>query len=423
MILAAACSGGGGSTPAPNAAPATSGTAGSTGGASTNSPASLPPGTVGVTLTLKIPARKPGSAVHRNTSTKGANATTTAALARLAASRKPQFISPNTSSVQAVVTPQAQTALPTVTAACSSGSCSITIPVPLAVNSTVVLTLFGTSGLPIGQATVSFTAGEFTDGQANVDPTPVTFQPVIYSIVLDGGGATFTEGSPQGPVTLTVELYDADNYDVGSETDGVLDENFNPFTTIPLDSYGGLTFPGPATTASVNVAPTNAASDNAFSMSYDGTSVPSASVDPSFTAMVSVTNFNPLTTTHGMIVLPPAGYTSSSPFSIEYPTDTGLTSDSFTVTENIPSDASGGITVTTNELNGGVNASSNCASITNLTGGNAAYGSPTTITVTYNATPFNGVCTFEISDGVNPYQDVSIAVNNPTIYVQGKARK
>jgi hypothetical protein len=285
--------------------------------------------------------------------------------------------------------------------------------------------LYGTSDSPIGQATVNFTAGEFTDGLANVDPTPVTFQPIINTIVIDGGGATFTEGSPQGPVNVTIELYDADGYDVGNETDGVLDLNGNPFTTIPLDAYGGITFPGLATTATVNVAPTNPASDNVYAMNYDGSNVPSVVVDGSFTGIVNVTGFYPQTTTHGMIVAPPAGYTGTSPFSIEYGSYTQLPgTDTFTVTENIPSDASSGINVSIDTLGGSPNPGSSCASITSLTSGNYPYGTGVTINVNYLGGAINGVCTFEITDTYsNPPQDVSIAVNNPTIYVQGKARK
>ena len=240
----------------------------------------------------------------------------------------------------------------------------------------------------------------------------------------------FFAGQASGNFDAQVVLFDAAGNDVGSETDGVLDQSGNLITQLTVTAQGisGATFP-----MVFNVSPTNPASDLLISSSLaaDGSAQPDINVAVTtggtnlFTQPYSTTSGYSFTN-HGMTVSPPGGYFGGppSPFSIEYPTDVGLSSDTFNVSEAIAADASGGnIGVTIDTLNGSPNGSSNCAAVTNLASGPVAYSGGATITVNYNNPPFNGVCTFEINDGTNPFQDVSISVNNPTVIIGSKGRK
>jgi hypothetical protein len=406
--LAAACSGGGGSAPAPSPKVVSSAPVS---GVSPSANATLPPGTVGITLTIKIPANKGKSSLNR-----------------LRTKRTPAFIQSTTDGVIASVTPSSGPVLNT-SGSCTISVCTILVPIPIAFSSTVVVQLTE-GGAPIGQATTSFAANAFTEGTANSGGT-LTFQPLIATIAVvpvTSSPPPFFAGQASSTFDAQVALFDPEGNDVGSETDGVLDMTGTPITQLTVTQTGiiGATFP-----IVFNVSATNPASDLLISssLSADGSAQPNMTVSVTGGGTsLSTSPFSNTTgysfTNHGLTVTPPGQYSAGPPFSIEYPSSYGLASDTFTVTEAIPADASGGlIGVTVNELGGLPNGSSNCAAITNLTSENVPYSGGASFSVNYNNPPFNGVCTIEVNDGTNPYQDITIAVNNPIIIIDSKGRR
>jgi hypothetical protein len=253
----AACSGGGGSSPAPKAATSSATPASSTSGsASPGAAAALPPGTVGVTLTLKIPQH------------------TTSAVVRLkpsATRKQPAFIQTQTNGVQATVTPASGPVVLTLTGSClpvvDPTVCTIVVPIPLNVNSSVVVQLLEGS-IAIGQASANFSAGEFTDGVAQTYATSLIFKPMIGTVIVtwgpNGPPGTFFGGSTTPTFGAKVILEDTAGNDVGNELDGVLDSLGNPFTTLTVTSTGFTpyaTFP-----YVVNLLPGNPASDIVISV-------------------------------------------------------------------------------------------------------------------------------------------------------------
>jgi hypothetical protein len=420
-LFATACSGGGGgSTPAPNAlAPVATPAAGSSATAapgSSGAHATLPAGTVGVTLTIKIPPHKhPASAKAKAAQAK---------LRAAATLRKPLFIGPNTQGVTAVVTPSGSPALPATSGTCSPQpnptACSIVIAVPIFVASQVVVTLLGNFSEPIGQATANFTAGQFTEGVANVDASPLVFQPMIAQALVNESDPSFQEGTPNATLSVEVDLFDADNNDVGSETDGVLDQSGVAFTGISLTSSGGAMFSAPCSgtgPCTFSVAPGNPASDLAVPMSYDGSGIPMIFIaltpgSPALTA--NSFDGTGITTTHGLSV-------TSGNAALEYgSSDAAFAqgSDTFMVSENIPGDASSGLTI----------GATGCAAITSFTSGTplAFQGSGQySFTVIYNTSPpaYNGVCTLTATDTASQSAQVTIAVNQANITVQRKNRR
>jgi hypothetical protein len=432
----AACSGGGGgSSPAPK--PAVSAASGGSGGgsSSTGSTATLPPGTVGVTLNLKIPAH------------------TTAATVRLKASatrKRPAFIQSQTNGVQATVTPASGPAITTsgtCLPAVDPTSCTIVVPVPISVASTVVVQLLE-NGTPIGQATASFAANQFTDGVAQTYGTTLTFQPLIGSIIVTWSGAQpglFLQGTASATFAAQLVLEDTMGNDVGNETSGVLDTGGTPITSVTVSGNG---FTGGAFPYTINVSAGNPASDIVLSSSlaYDGATyapdmTPSGSPGTYYSTYPLSESVGYSFTPHGFAVTPPSAWNGN--FSIEYPSPQSAptpSTDTFTMSENIPSDAAYA-TVFVDVQNAAYDSNSNCASIMQLPGllSNAvpyyqylpplAMSGSVQYTVNYLTGNFNGVCMLEFADGNNQlggaygYQDAAISVNNPIVIIQRKARK
>ena len=406
-LFATACSGGGGSAPAAPAAPKAAAPSPAATAGTTTAPAStatLPPGTVGVSLVIKIPPKKhaPSAAVK-------------AALAkRAAAALKPLYIGSTTTGVQALVTPSGQSALPTATGTCTPQpnptSCAITIPIPIAVASQVLVTLLGSYSEVIGVASATYTAGQFPEGVSSVAP-PLIFSPVIQNVTVTDNTDSFTEGTSIPSLSVSLVMTDADGNDVGGETDGVFDQSLSQFYQIALTSGGGITL-GQSSFTTLSGSP---ASDLAVPASYDGSGVPyiNATLGPGY-PNVYVNNFDGTgsTTVHGLSVVGNAN--------IEYPSVAAAYAASpvsIGWQENIPSDVSSTLAVSTD---GGAG----CLAITSFTGTSLAYQASGgySLNIPLNNGTYSGNCTITATDGSNS-SPVSIAVDSGTLTIQGKKRK
>jgi hypothetical protein len=407
----------------------------------------LPAGTVGVTVSIRIPPR------------------TVAARARAAtAKQKPAYIQSTTDTVEAQVTLADETMLPVVAGSCTTSTCTIVIPVPLAVASSAVLELVngGVGGTEIGQATASFNAGQFTEGVANTIATPFTFQPLIENVVVGAADANsnFSQGYSVPSFGTTLYLLDTIGDDVGSDMDGALDMSGNPLTPISLTA-NNIAYGGPST---VTIASGSPASDISLGTSNYNTNaqpdlVPSGGNDVNYIPLSASGNYANLTgaypynyAAHSFNVSVESNtpafsyqgtYGNYISYQYEYPAPSAVPSPTAAIldlSENIPADATSGV-VYLDVAGGQPQGSSSCLSFGPFYGyapvtynGNSVNAVSVTISGQFylysNSVIPNLSCSLEIVDGpngtiANPSMiyDYQIYVNNPTIYVDGKARK
>jgi hypothetical protein len=333
------------------------------------------------------------------------------------------------------------------------------IPVPLSVNSTATLQL-SSSGIAIGQASATFTAGEFTEGAANTIVTPFTFQPLVEDVIVGAADANaqFDQGYASSPFGATLFLIDTVGEDLGGDMDGALDMSGNPLTSVVLTSSDI----SPSPPSSVTIGTGSPASDISLgTYTFPGASTqpdisPSGSNDVNYVALsgsspyTNVTGADPYSwTTHGFNVATPVGPAWSGggyTFSYEYPQPSAVPTPAaaveFTANENIPADTSNAAIIL--DVTGGVpNGNSNCLALFPFDGtSSGTYNSnvvtyvPLALPATYfidaptGGVTTNGTCAMELVDGfpgaaVNPgnVYDYTIYVNNPTLYVDGKARR
>lgn len=399
----AACGGGGGSSPAPKPLTATSAPA-----VTSITNGVMPAGTVGVTLTIKIPQHTKSTAVVRFNAK---------------AKRTPKFIQATTDGITVTVTPAVGNAMQ-VTGTCTPAmlptSCTVVVPIPVAYASTLLAQLTQ-GGTPIGQATASYTAGQFQEGVASTAPT-LTFQPLIGTIVVTWDTsvvptpAPFVQGTASANFGAQILLLDEAGNDVGNETDGALDLSGNLITQLTVNGSGvnGVGFP-----YTINMTPGNPASDISIStnaLAYDGVT---SNPDISVTVSGGGSNFygiDPLSTAGGYFFTPHGlAFTSGD---IEYPSDSyayyNVGTDTLSLNENISNDGSGGITVST---------SGACAAITSF-GGTVLSPGVYTFNVPYLSPPYSGTCTITAIDSPqgNTAQ-ININITQTNITVQGKNRR